>query len=517
VPVWAWELATGDLQLAATARQVPECWLPDGSGFLTSSAEGCHVHRLGCQRPVATLYPFKDGSVATTPEGFFSGAGRFREYVRFVCGMQVHDFNQFYDAFYRPDLVERKLKGEDISAYTRGLDLTEAIKCPPPKVEVQGLAEGAQLTSRELAVTAKADDAGGEIGDLRLYHNGKLVQSQGVYRVAEDGAAPVRVTQAKTDELYAMVRGAKVRRVMLPKGEKSVRTLDFTPRKGTVTESCAIELVNGENTISACAFNGHNTVMSELVSVKVKCTTPKREPALYVLAVGINQFADPQLNLRFARKDAEDVARLIGQAAKPFYKDVHVKLLLDDQGTKSAIIAEAQRMGAQMEPEDVFVLYIAGHAKAFDDLYYVFTREFDGTVRSETTLSSAELMELSKTAKALKQVLVLDTCQAGSMNSLVAGLYDSRISVLAHAMGAHVLAATGTYQNALDDYQGNGLFTHFLLAGLRGKADTNHDSTVRVKEMAPYLLDAVKAASEDRQTPLVRTFGEDVAMAAPST
>jgi hypothetical protein len=33
-----------------------------------------------------------------------------------------------------------------------------------------------------------------------------------------------------------------------------------------------------------------------------------------------------------------------------------------------------------------------------------------------------------------------------------------------------------------------------------------------LKEIGPYLLDAAKAASKGQQTPLVRTFGEDVAM-----
>ena len=60
----------------------------------------------------------------------------------------------------------------------------------------------------------------------------------------------------------------------------------------------------------------------------------------------------------------------------------------------------------------------------------------------------------------------LDTCQSGEVDTIISGLYDARISVLAKALGMHIFAGAKTYQDALDDYQGNGLFTHFILIGI---------------------------------------------------
>ena len=99
------------------------------------------------------------------------------------------------------------------------------------------------------------------------------------------------------------------------------------------------------------------------------------------------------------------------------------------------------------------------------------------------------------------------------MSSIVAGLYDSRVSVLAKALGMHLFAGAKEYQDALDDYQGNGLFTHFLLKGLRGSADGNRDRSVTVLEMNPYLSRAVEQASGGKQTPFIRNFGDDLAIA----
>jgi len=68
----------------------------------------------------------------------------------------------------------------------------------------------------------------------------------------------------------------------------------------------------------------------------------------------------------------------------------------------------------------------------------------------------------------LKQIFI-DTCQSGGVESIVAGLYNARISVLAKALAMHKVAGAKTYQAAQDNYEGNGLFTHFVLKKLRGR------------------------------------------------
>ncbi len=73
----------------------------------------------------------------------------------------------------------------------------------------------------------------------------------------------------------------------------------------------------------------------------------------------------------------------------------------------------------------------------------------------------------------------------------------------------HILAGSKTYQQAIDNYEGNGFFTHFLLKAFAGKADLNSDRKVSVMEVNPYLLRSMKAASQGNQEPLIRNFGRD--------
>lgn len=460
----------------------------------------------------ATVVQAEDATLVTTPEGFFSGTGDFHKYVHFVRGTEIFDFNQFYDVFYRPDLVERKLKGENVSKYSAGLSIAEAMKSPPPEVTILSPKEATASAGRTATVRIRVKDTGGRIGDVRLYHNGKLADSLGVYRVAkgEEEGKPMRVARADVGRLYAMAtRGATVRRVCLD-DQTGSRTVSFRPAKGTVERTYSVQLVHGENTISAAAFNGTNTVMSAMETVNVRCAAPARQPKLYVLVVGANRYADPHYNLGLAVKDASDFRSLVEKAARGLYASVETRLLTDHAATKLGIIRAALDMGRAMKPEDVLVIYAAMHGTTADDRYYLLTTDFDGYVRESNTLSSVELVELSKRLPALKQVLSLDTCEAGGMNSIVAGLYDSRVSVLAKALGMHLFAGAKSYQTALDDYHGNGLFTHFLLEGLRGSADRNRDRTITAVEMSPYLTRSVKQASGGKQVPFIRNFGEDI-------
>jgi hypothetical protein len=121
-------------------------------------------------------------------------------------------------------------------------------------------------------------------------------------------------------------------------------------------------------------------------------------------------------------------------------------------------------------------------------------------------------MEISKKIPALKQLFLFDTCQAGGVEPVVAGLYDARISVLAKDLGMHIIAGSKSFQDARDDYEGNGLFTHFLLKGLAGGADENGDKEVSVGELGRFVSLRVEEASGGSQEPVIRNFGVDLCL-----
>jgi formylglycine-generating enzyme required for sulfatase activity len=81
-------------------------------------------------------------------------------------------------------------------------------------------------------------------------------------------------------------------------------------------------------------------------------------------------------------------------------------------------------------------------------------------------------------------------------NPLIAG---GKVAVLA--------AATGNQISSDYDKSGHGLFTHYLLAGLRGEADADKDRLVTLRELFPYVRDHVAHTAVEEldreQTPVL--------------
>ena len=109
---------------------------------------------------------------------------------------------------------------------------------------------------------------------------------------------------------------------------------------------------------------------------------------------------------------------------------------------------------------------------------------------------------------------MFDTCHAGGLNSLARGLYDARLAVLARNMGLHIFASAGAAEEAIDGYQGNGLFTHALLKGLRSEAaDSNRDGRISVSELGRYASSETARIARSNfrhaQQPMVMSYGKD--------
>src|SRR5262249_38245551 len=84
--------------------------------------------------------------------------------------------------------------------------------------------------------------------------------------------------------------------------------------------------------------------------------------SLWVLAIGVSRYQDPQLNLQFADADARAIAgTLLRQRGGPGYRDAHISLLVNEEVTRESILNSLQRFLGQAGPDDVAVIFVAGH------------------------------------------------------------------------------------------------------------------------------------------------------------
>ena len=482
---------------------------PDGRFAVSAGDASLRIWDIASGREIAMMITFSNGEWLTvTPDGYYNSSLNGHKYMNLLLDKMSYNMEQFYDVFYRPDIVAAKLRGEDISELVT-LTMDDVIKSPPPLVEFTSKAIDTDKSKAKICYEIKS--SGGGIGEVRLFHNGKLIQSDGYYKErtrSTSDRTPLAALDSKA--IYADMRS------VLVKGGADPSPIS-TKSKGALYKDCKeIDIIAGENEVSIAAFNGGNTVQSYMKTVNFNVNIAPSDPHLYILAVGVDRYKDNAASLKYAVKDANDLAEKLKAQSATLYKpqNIHYKILTNKDVTKTNIADTIDKLSSVIKPRDSFILFVAGHGVLLQNQYYILTHDFNGSVSDDSTISSNEIVEMSKKIKSLFQLLIFDTCHAGGMDRIVSGLYDARISVLAKKMGLHIYASASDKQSAMDGYKANGLFTYTLLEGLSNnrEADKNKDGRVTVVELGEYAKKTTMSISKGighNQTPFVINFGND--------
>jgi WD40 repeat protein len=477
----------------------------DGTMRLWETAHG---------RELARFIGFADGEwLVITPNGYFKASKNGPSHLNIRQGNRVLSLDQFYDVFYRPDIVEDRIKGEDVSELA-ATNLEEALRNPPPYVDIVSLP--AESGDKKVTVQYKVSSSGGGIGEVRLFHNGKLIQSDGFYRQAKAASTDKAATlisynsRAIKDDLRSVT--------FVTRKENKLSLIESTPKGDVYEGTITIDAISGENDVGLAAFNRNNSVQSILKTATFKSTLKPEDPHLYVLSAGIDEYKARGNNLKYAVKDAESIVQKIQDQSKTHYnpENIHVTTLKNSNATKANILNRIQELSKTIKPNDVFMLFIASHGVLQSGLYSIVTHDYNGSLNSDNLINSNDIMEISKNMKALTQIFILDTCHAGGLDNFVSGLYDARMTVMARNMGLHMFASASSTQEAMDGYKGkNGMFTYTLLEGLNNNrnVDTNKDSKVSIYELGSYAKGQTTKYSKETghtQTPVVNNFGKDI-------
>lgn len=349
----------------------------------------------------------------------------------------------------------------------------------PPEVTIVSPSKSKSFESNSVEAVIKAVDVGCGIEDMRLYHQGKQIAS----------SKDLQITGG-TD------------------GEKTAK---FT-----------VQLLPGENTLRATAYNRDHTVESAPYEIVIQCKTAAKKAGVFVLAVGINAYKEQQLALHSAKNDAEAIADFLKKKGESIFASQTVTTLFDQDATKDKIIQAMQAIKDSARPEDVVMVFLSGHGDIDpnDGQYHFIPQDFSTQGQIETMyktygLSAAIIGDFIKAIKARKILVMLDTCHSGKALVGFRGMEDVKaMKMLAKSYGIHVLAASKDEQLAGESKTiGHGIFTQAIMEGMEGKADTDGDGIVTVRELLPYVERRVEELSEStlgmKQYPVIDSRGMD--------
>lgn len=223
------------------------------------------------------------------------------------------------------------------------------------------------------------------------------------------------------------------------------------------------------------------------------------------LIIGNTSYTDPALaGLTAPGKDAADFARILQDADVCAFDEV--KVLLDQPS--SAAIEAIDEFFDQRKPDDLLVLYFSGHGvrDELGSLYLAFTNTIRSRLRS-TAVKSDYIREAMDQSRSRRQVLILDCCNSGAFPQGVKAEVGGAMGMMAafQGYGRYVLTASDATQFAWEGDQvigatDNSLFTHFLIQGLRGEADTDGDGKITVDKLYDYAFQEI-ARVTPKQTP----------------
>lgn len=240
--------------------------------------------------------------------------------------------------------------------------------------------------------------------------------------------------------------------------------------------------------------------------------------------------------MRFAAKDAEDIAKAITVGGKNLFgvERLHVTMLAtggstvptagggrgfstgDSRGPLAPTKENFQKAFAayakQAKPEDIFFVYLSGHGITLghgSDTYLYLTKDAntteveqlkkDSDLLTRATISSDELKRWFKSVNALKQVLILDTCAAGAAAAKLSSVTKDvqtdairAIDQMQDVTGFHVLMGSAADAVSYEATQyGQGLLTYSLLQGIKSGEALEESGRVDVSRLFQYAANKV--------------------------
>ena len=218
-------------------------------------------------------------------------------------------------------------------------------------------------------------------------------------------------------------------------------------------------------------------------------------------------------NLRYAHQDAKAFSQFLKSPAGGGFSDDRVVLLTNQAATVKEVRKAIGDFLAQSLEDDLVILFFAGHGspdpKNPQNLY-LLCHDTEPDNFYGTALPMWEIdVALTRSIRSKRVFILADACHSAGVGSTRAIMVANRINTYMDALAQSkkgVTKITASRANELSQEKdfpegGHGVFTHYLLKGLKGKADDNGDGFVTMDEAYQYLFDRVRSETRHSQTP----------------
>ncbi len=477
--------------------------------------------------PLLTLFIVdEDDWIMWTPQGYYDASPGSGDLVGWHVNHGVHQVAAFYPLhqfraqLYRPDLVNYVLQQASVAAaiaQATNPALTPAQPIDPGLQPAQPIGQDPAPTQPDDQTLALAQPIASPVAltsDFRKPETMQTVQPPQVRLLSprdgmttRDGqihllAQVMSANQMPITEVKVLVNG----RPASGKGV-SVVAAENTDQK-EASFSRAVKLLPGENEIAVLARN--EVATSSPIMVRVFYEAPEKvisaRPNLHLLSVGISDYKDKSLSLRYAHRDAKAFADAWESQQGPVYERIHKTLLLNEEATADRVQEALTNLGESVGQRDIAVIFISAHGIRNRQLeYYLATHEIEPENLDKTGLHFSAVSQLLEKLPC-KVLLFVDTCHAAGITGAKAILRDPLYELTSDEYGTIVFSSSLSREISREDEKWqHGAFTKAILDTFAAQdTDLNGDGFLSLTEMEQSVCDRVKEMTEGEQHPVMK-------------
>ncbi|MBI5893675.1 MAG: caspase family protein [Deltaproteobacteria bacterium] len=233
--------------------------------------------------------------------------------------------------------------------------------------------------------------------------------------------------------------------------------------------------------------------VDELPAIKTK---PNKNS--YAIVIGIENYRQKLPKADFATADAKTMTEYLTKVMG--YPEENVVTLTNEHAAKSDFEKYFEKwLPNNVEKDGSVFIYYSGHGapnvKTGDA--YLVPYDGDPSFINETGYPLKRLYESLGKLPAKEIIVALDSCFSGAGGKSVIAkgarpLVMTMDSLAIPSKAAVLSASSGEQISSTYEEKGHGLFTYFMLKGIKGEGDVNGDGKIEIGELFDYIKPQVE-------------------------
>ncbi|MEM1118943.1 MAG: caspase family protein [Bacteroidota bacterium] len=227
-----------------------------------------------------------------------------------------------------------------------------------------------------------------------------------------------------------------------------------------------------------------------------------KEMKVWAVVIGVATY-NHMPTLKYTDDDAYRMYAFLKSPEGGALSDDHIRILVDEDATKNRILNTLNEVFTQAGSNDLVILYFSGHGLPGAFL----PSDFDGF---DNRIYHDEIKEILERSPAKYKICIADACHSGGLLAMKGADANNALLKYYEALaqsspGSALILSSKSSETSLESSGlRQGVFSHFLIRGLKGEADRNQDRIVSVQELFDFTYHKVRSYTGSRQSPVIK-------------